>query len=124
MFGRIHDRVLGDHCFGFGCVFTGSASLDIAGSIGMSQAITNLGLQDQIVLVNIDCDEIVEEAIKTGGGNNISISQRPYDMGVLSVLVAHAVDKGITVPKHFTNDVIIITEDNVDSDLVQKYIYK
>lgn len=103
---------------------TGAASLDIAGSIGMSQAISNLGLQEQIVLVNIDCDEIVEENISAGGGNNIAISQRPYDMGSLSALFAFAVSKGIEIPKRVVNDVLVITVDNVDDPVVQKYIYK
>lgn len=90
--------------------------------VGAGRAISERGLEDQVVVVAFDSDE-AEIGYLQGGQIKALIVQNPYAMGYEGVKTAVAAINGEEVEKNVDTGVTIVTQENFDTEEVQALLY-
>lgn len=91
-------------------------------TIGVCQAIDELGAQDQVQVVGFDCPFQLIPCIDNGVLDG-TIVQDPYTMGYSGVTYAMKVVAGTYVEPLFDTGATFVNKDNINSPYVQKLIY-
>ena len=85
------------------------------GTVGVCQAIDQLGMQDQITVVGFDYFDGADAYIESGVLDAV-ISQNPYNMGYLGVRYARKLVEGGIVESNVDTGATLITKDNLNDE--------
>ena len=91
-------------------------------TIGVCQAIEQLGLSDEIIVIGYNADEKELQYVKTGV-LDATVLQNPYSVGYLGVIYAKKLVDGNTITKNINTGVTLLTPENLNDDYIQILLY-
>ncbi|GGG05910.1 substrate-binding domain-containing protein [Paenibacillus abyssi] len=101
---------------------TGIVGLNETSTVGAGKAIRELGLAGEVKLVGFD-SSINEVKLLEEGVMQVTVIQKPFNMGYLSVKAALQTINGEKVPPIIDTGSVVITEQNMYSDENQKLLF-
>lgn len=91
-------------------------------TLGICEAVNELGLGEKIVVIGFNSDEEELDYIRTGVLDG-TVIQNPYVMGYLGVRYAHKLVNGSDVPMQLDTGSTFVTQSNMTNDFVQLMLY-
>jgi len=101
----------------------GIFAMDTFNGEGSATAVQEAGLSDQVTIISFDAGPAEVEKLRAGVIDAL-IVQKSYDMGWLGIEYALSALKGNDIPAQTLTDYVIATQDNIDTEEVQQFIYK
>ncbi|BHH82491.1 substrate-binding domain-containing protein [Desulforhopalus sp. 52FAK] len=90
-------------------------------SLGILKALKNIAKENRPRFIGFDFNETIRQAI-IRGDMDATIVQNPYQMGYKAVTIANQLIENQDVPEKVYTDLILVTQENIESSKVLKVI--
>jgi ribose transport system substrate-binding protein len=90
---------------------------------GTSNGVKQAGLSGKIKIAGFDAPESIVAELKDGS-IDLTIAQHPAEIGYFGFMAAYAYVTGNPVPTAIGTGFSVMTKDNIDDPMINKYLYK